>query len=382
MHRPSGSTIALLLVTAIAVYLCWLMIEPFVSVLLWAAVLAIISYPYFLKLRDRRLGKSVAAMVTTAVVVLVVILPLTLLALALVRQAVPAAETLESNIRHLLDHESKWFQFVDRYFDLDQLRDPEYIKDRMRGATSAIASRTLGIVGGALGVVWQIFFVLFTLYYLLRDADYVSNAVRGMLPLRHDEADEVFRRTHDVISASIYGVLVIAAVQGVLGGLAFLLLGIPSPLLWGMVMFLMSMIPMVGSFIVWAPAAVFLAVQGHWGKAIFLVVWGAGLIGTVDNILRPKLVGERARLHELTVFFSVLGGLHVFGVLGLVIGPVVVAVTLSLIDVMRRVNQRTTDTHPPTIVIETPAPPPQPVEVAVTVVEVPPGGDREKRHAP
>jgi len=364
MHRPSGSTVALLIVTGIAVYLCWLMIEPFVSVLLWAAVLAIISYPYFLRLQRRGLGKSIAAIVTTAVVVLVVILPLTLLALALVRQVGPAAEALQTNVRSLLNPDSRAFKFVDRYFDLDQLRDPAFIKERMRGATAAIASRTLGIVGGALGIVWQVFFVLFTLFYLLRDGDYVSNALRGMLPLRHEEADEVFRRTHDVISASIYGVLVIAAVQGVLGGFAFLILGIPSPLLWGMVMFLMSMIPMVGSFVVWAPAAVFLAAQGHWGKAIFLVVWGAGVIGSIDNFLRPKLVGERARLHELTVFFAVLGGLHVFGVLGLVIGPVVVAVTLSLVEVLRHVNQRPAEIAP------TAAPPPPPVEVAVTAVTV------------
>jgi predicted PurR-regulated permease PerM len=127
-------------------------------------------------------------------------------------------------------------------------------------------------------------------------------------------------------------------VQGTLGGLAFAALGLPSPVVWGVVMFFLSMIPMVGSAVIWAPTAIYLAMSGHWGKALALALWGALVIGTVDNFLRPKLVGERARLHELLIFFSVLGGLQIWGPLGLVLGPVMIAITLALFDIIRRLS--------------------------------------------
>jgi predicted PurR-regulated permease PerM len=159
------------------------------------------------------------------------------------------------------------------------------------------------------------------------------------MPLSDAKAREILDRTGEVIGASVYGVLVIAVVQGVLGGLAFWVLGLPSPLLWGVVMIFLSMIPMLGAFIVWVPAAIYLALTGHWLQAVILAVWGALVIGSIDNFLRPKLVGERTRLHELLIFFSVLGGLQVFGVIGIVLGPVIVAITLALLDVLRHADR-------------------------------------------
>jgi predicted PurR-regulated permease PerM len=122
-------------------------------------------------------------------------------------------------------------------------------------------------------------------------------------------------------------------------------LGLPSPLLWGVVMIFLSMIPMLGAFIVWVPAAIYLGLSGHWAKALMLTVWGALVIGSVDNFLRPKLVGERTRLHELLIFFSVLGGLQVFGVLGIVLGPVIVAITIALLDVLRQADSHGRNAH-------------------------------------
>ena len=161
-------------------------------------------------------------------------------------------------------------------------------------------------------------------------------------------------RTRDVISASVNGVLVIPAIQGALGALAFFALGVPSALVWGVVMTFLSLIPMAGAFIVWVPAALFLVATGHLTKAIILAAWGALVIGTVDNFLRPKLVGEKTKLHELFIFFSVIGGLKVFGVLGIVLGPVVLAVTLALLDVFRQVEQTEEETQrEPTLVEKT-----------------------------
>jgi predicted PurR-regulated permease PerM len=138
-----------------------------------------------------------------------------------------------------------------------------------------------------------------------------------------------------VINASVYGVVFIAMVQGVLGGLAFWVLGLPSPILWGVVMAFVCMIPVAGSFLVWLPASVFLGLTGHWTRATLLALWGLLVISTIDNFLRPKLIRGRTRLHELFVFFAVLGGLQVFGLLGIVLGPVVLAIALALLDIFR-----------------------------------------------
>ena len=354
MRRPLESWIALLIVTAVGLYVCWLMVAPFVTVLLWAVVLAILSYPYYVRFRDRGRHKpSTAALITTCMVVLVVIIPVSLVALGLVRQAAPAAAALQRSVGELLNPDSRLVASLERFIDVDQLRDPQYLGERLEGLTGVVASRTFGIVGGLVGAVIQMFFVLFTLYYLLKDADYIVPAVRGMVPLQDSEVDQVFARTHDVINASLYGVLVVAAIQGALGGIGFVIVGLPSPVLWGAVMFLLSTIPVAGAPVVWVPAAIYLAVTGHWWKALILTAWGTFVVGLIDNFLRPRLVGERARLHELLVFFAVLGGLHVFGVLGLVIGPVVVAVTLSLVDVIRGAHRHRTEA-PPVVVVPAP----------------------------
>jgi predicted PurR-regulated permease PerM len=336
--RLNTRWLSLVAATTIVLYLCWLMLQPFVDVLLWGAVLAFVAGPANRRLRGRGYSAEASAIVTTALVVLVVLLPLTLVTAAVVRQGAEAAQGLHAGVVKLLDPQSGLFQKIDRYFDLDPVRDPKVLASKLGAIGGAVASRSLGLIGGVVGGIVQVFFVLFTLYYLLRDSERIMPALRRSLPLSEEQAGTIFRRTGDVISASVNGVLLIAAAQGFLGFVAFLIVGLPSPLLWGVVMFLLSTIPMAGAAIVWAPAAVYLAVTGHWGRAIFLAAWGAIVIGLVDNLLRPKLVGQRAKLHELIIFFAVLGGLQVFGVLGLFVGPVVAAIGLALMDVFHQGN--------------------------------------------
>lgn len=354
MKRTIGNWIVLLAFTAVAVYLSWLIILPFVEVIIWATVLAVVSYPVYARWRRRKWGPSLAALFTTVFVVLVIVVPLALVGVMLARQVPPAIAGLQEAVPRLLDPDTRLYQFVDRYTDLDQFRDQQWLADRGRAVGAAVASRSVGLVGDLFGVVIKMFFVLFTLYYLLKDADRIVPAIRDALPLEPHQADAVFRNSREVISASLNGVLVISAIQGAIGGVAFWVLGLPSPLLWGVVMFLLSMIPMAGAAIVWVPAAIYLGVSGHWVKAVVLALIGGGVIGMIDNLLRPRLVGERTRLHELIVFFSVLGGLQVFGVLGLVVGPVIVSVTMSLVEVFRQIGQPvTTGGEPPAPVVVT-----------------------------
>lgn len=329
----------LLVVTAIALYLCWLMLKPFIGVLGWAAVLVIVFYPIHRRIAAKTRQPSLSAFLSCILVIVTILGPVALVTIAVLNELANALQNVNAMIAYVLNPNSpltgRLLQWLSRYVDISQVGSEQYLLDQLKNQTGMIAGQTLGFLGGMLGIIVQIFFVIFTMYYLFRDGDKVFDVIRNSLPLEDDQADAVMKRTRDVIGASVYGVFVIAMIQGTLGGLAFWVLGLPSPLVWGVVMTFLSMIPMVGAFIVWIPAAIYLAASGQWIKALFLVGWGSLVIGMIDNILRPKLVGGRTRLHELLIFFAVLGGLHVFGVLGLVLGPVVLAVALALVEVFR-----------------------------------------------
>ena len=329
----------LLLVTAILLYLCWRMIQPFLSVILWATVLVILFHPVHKRLKQRIKSPSLAALVSCVLVILIILVPVALITLAVINELANAVVTVQQGADYLLDPNSRItgpiLTFLGQYIDINQLRSEEFLVERIRGVSGQLASRTLGFIGGLVGAIVQTFFVIFTMYYFFRDGDNISRSVRDSLPLEREQADSIMIRTREVIDASVYGVITIAIIQGTLGGLAFWALGLRSAIIWAVVMTFLSMVPMLGAFIVWVPAAIYLALTGHWVKALILAAWGTLVIGMIDNFLRPKLVGSRTRLHELLIFFSVLGGLNVFGVLGVVLGPVVLAITLSLIDVYR-----------------------------------------------
>jgi predicted PurR-regulated permease PerM len=349
--------IGLLAATLVALYLCWTMLQPFIEVLLWAIVLVIVFYPVHKRICARVGSPGWSALLSCLLVIVTIVAPLTLITFAVVRELTHFAQNLQANAESLLDPNSPYvgraLGWLGQYVDVEHLRSQQFVAERLKGVSGAIAARTLGFVGGALGFVVEVFFVIFTMYYLFRDGDRLRAALHDFLPLEEGKAHEIVERTGEVISASVYGVLVIATIQGVMGGLAFWALGLPSPLLWGVVMIFLSMIPVAGSFVVWVPAAIYLAITGHWPKAVILAAWGMFAIGTVDNFLRPKLVGEKTRLHELLIFFSVLGGLQVFGILGLVLGPVIVAITIALLDVLRQADDSSQNTSgASTLVVE------------------------------
>lgn len=346
-RKNQARWIALMVATAIAIYLCWLMLQPLIAVLAWAAVLVILFYPIHKRLVARTKRPATSAAISSLLVILTILVPLVLIMLAVFNELSGVAQNLQAKVSGILDPNStvgRALGWLGQYVNLEQVRSPEYIKSHLDSVAGTIAKRTLDVVGGVVGAIIKIFFIIFTMYYLFRDGDRIVRALPDVLPLERKQSEEILARTTNVISASVYGVLVIAVIQGALGGLAFWALGLPSAIVWAFVMTLLSLIPMAGSFVVWVPAAIYLAATGDWGKAIFLTLWGALVIGTVDNFLRPKLVGERAKLHELFIFFSVLGGLQVFGVLGIVLGPVILAVTIALLDIFRQAERSTEQT--------------------------------------
>jgi predicted PurR-regulated permease PerM len=334
--------LALLALAVAALYVCWLMLLPFVNVLAWASVLAVLFYPIHQRLVALTNSPSLSALLSTMIVIAVIVVPLTLLTLVVAKEVGEVAKNAQEFFRSLLDPSSpvigRVMGWLGLRVDASHLDLQAYLLERLENISGAIAGRTLGLLGGVVGAIFQMFFTVFTMYYLFRDGNRIFNGMLEVVPLNAAETRQIFDRTREVIHASVYGVIVIAMIQGTLGGLAFAALGLPSAVVWGVAMFFLSMVPMVGSSVIWVPTAIYLAMSGHWGKALALALWGALVIGTVDNFLRPKLVGERAGLHELLIFFSVLGGIQIWGPLGLVLGPVIIAVTLALFDIFKRLG--------------------------------------------
>jgi predicted PurR-regulated permease PerM len=210
------------------------------------------------------------------------------------------------------------------------------INEEASRAFGAAAGGIRAFIGASIYTGLHLLLMLLVLFFLFRDHRPALHALRSLVPLSNKETDEVVKRVADTIHATIYGTLVMAVIQGTLGGLIFWFLGLPAPILWGAVMGLLAIVPYLGAFVIWAPAAAYLALQGDWGKATILTVWGAVVIALIDNILYPILVGGRLRMHTLPVFFAMFGGLYVFGSSGIVLGPVVLAITLALVDIWRR----------------------------------------------
>ena len=352
-QRAQGQWLLLLAAAGVAVFLTWRMLQPFLSVLIWAAVLALLFYPLHRRILARVRRPALAAALSILVVLATVILPLGLIGSAVAAELARFATQAQESAGPWLESQlaSGWLSdlrtWLAERFGIELDLSPAGVAELASNASQYLLRGTVSVVGGLLGAITKLVLVLFTLYYFFRDGERLVGRLPDALPLSRAEAEQVLRRTDDIIRASVNGTIVVAALQGLLGGLMFAALGLSAPLVWGVVMTLFSLVPLAGAFVVWGPAALFLAASGAWGKALVLAAFGAGVIGVVDNLLRPRLVGERARMHELTVFFTVLGGIQLFGMLGFLVGPVLFAVTVALLDIVRRSGAQAAGAAPP-----------------------------------
>lgn len=334
MKQLTPRWILLVTITALTLYLTWLIFAPFTNVLLWSIVLTTIASPINKALRDRLRRPALAAFLTLLMVVIVVIIPMFFVGFTMAGHFTQAVDSVQHGVNHFFNPESPHLKWLQRHnVNVQKLLDVDALAAQIRSLSGSIASQTFGLLAMGLLAVVQALLILFTTYYMLRDGGSLLISARALVPLSPANKDLMIQNIKNIIAASLKGTVLIAAIQGALGGIGFLVLGLPSAVLWGVVMFFMSLVPVVGSSLVWGPAAIYLLVNGSPIKAIILVTWGAGVIAMVDNVLRPVLVGSQTRMHELVVFFSILGGMQLFGPLGIVMGPIVVAVALGLLKI-------------------------------------------------
>jgi predicted PurR-regulated permease PerM len=298
----------------------------------FALALAVATQRPYRWLRRRIKGQTAGAAVAVLLVALLIIGPAAGLITYIVQMAAEHVDSIQSGggiemVRTKLESQPLIGPLV------RQMGERFRLEEQIGNLGRAMGNRAAGFLSGSVTVLTQFAITLFVLFFLYRDCGDAINALRKLLPLSEGETERMFERVASTIEATVNGSITVALVQAILAGTVYLILGVPGAVVWGAVTFLTALVPVLGTFIVWAPIAGYLALTGSLGKALFLVGWGGIVVGSVDNVLYPYLVGDKLRLHTVPTFFSILGGLSLFGVAGLILGPMALAIALALMDV-------------------------------------------------
>jgi predicted PurR-regulated permease PerM len=335
------SRVFTLAVAAILGFALLLIFRPFALPMTWAAFLAFLLFPLNLRWRRRLKSKSLSAGVLTVLAPIVILLPLSALSVefvsqisALLRQLQQSAT--EMDIKSFSDlQQFPWIARINTWLQAHAYISAEQVQSWLVSGTREVMQRAASWGGslflGALGSLLAFAIMLFLLFFFLRDGDIMIARARRLIPLAEDRKDKLFSQLGAVTRAIVFGTTVTALLQGLLLGIGFAFAGLPSPVVFGVLAALLSLLPVGGAAFVWIPAVIWLFFDKHWGAGIFILIWGC-LLGGLDNVLRPILISGRARISALAVFVGVLGGIPAFGAIGVIAGPVVLSLVLALIE--------------------------------------------------
>jgi predicted PurR-regulated permease PerM len=331
----------LLLIIAISLAFAWIL-WPFYGAVLCGTVLAIVFAPLYRRLSRSTRRRNLAALATVAIIVVIVILPSTLITASLVQEASGVYGKFQSgelnlagNFQQVVDALPTWATSLLDRFGLTNLAE---VQERLSAAlvkgSQFLAAQALNIGQITLELIVRLFVMLYLLFFLLRDGDHLFRIIKDAVPLRPEQQRAVFSKFANVIRATVKGTIVVAVLQGALGGLIFWFLGIRAALLWAVVMAFLSLLPAVGAALVWLPVAIYFLATGAVWQGLVLIAYGGLVIGLVDNLLRPILVGSDTKVPDYVVLISTLGGIEVFGMNGIVLGPLIAAMFLVVWDIL------------------------------------------------
>jgi predicted PurR-regulated permease PerM len=324
-------------------YGAFLILTPFLTAITWAVILAILVYPLYAWLLQRLRGRTnIAAITVIVVITLLVIAP----GIELVRFLADEAVSLVQSVRSLLDEEGKqdllakpWVQQILSWWNMVSLglvdfkiNWKELLVQGAQSSSTFLVTQVKGIAQNVLAFTINFIVALFALFFFLRDgADYL-NRLQRLLPMDREHQERLLSNIVDAVTAVVHGSLVVAMVQGLLAGLAYWVLGVPFAALWGVATAFAALLPIGGSTLVTVPATIYLFLQGENIRGVILLVWSLGIVGGVDNVLKPLLIGNRLGVPVLFLFFGILGGLALFGPVGLILGPALFALLRALLD--------------------------------------------------
>lgn len=326
------------LTVLVTLALAWILL-PFYGAIMWGVIIALLFVPLYRRMLPRlRRRRTLAALLTLLLVLVMVILPLVLITATLAREAAHFYAQLQSGdvnpglyFRGLFDALPTWVTaWLDRFglFDFEDLQGR--LSEMLAKGSQFIATEALNIGKNTFDFVAGIFITLYLAFFLIRDGDEISRSLQRAIPLAPSHKRELLQKFATVIRATVKGNLLVALIQGSLGGLAFWFLGVKGALLWAVVMAFLSLLPAIGAGLVWVPVAVYFLVNGAIWQGAALIAYGVLVIGMVDNLLRPILIGKDTRMPDYLVLITTLGGMTVFGINGFVLGPTIAAMFIAV----------------------------------------------------
>lgn len=345
LFEGGSNRLVLLVFLAIALYACYYLIEPFLEPIVLAILIGMLAFPAHSRLESRLGGRqNTASVISCLVLCLVFFIPFWLLLAAVLQQGIHYSVLVREwatpeNVQEVLSH--PWMVRVKTWLEgvlpagaleADSIRSQALSLGKTIGLRFADVSTAL--LGSVTNFMVSFAFLLFVLFFVLRDHNRMIDFIRHALPLSRSQEDELFKEVKEVSKSALLGSLLTALTQGIVGGFGLWLAGFPG-VFWGAVMAFASLIPMVGTALIWVPAAIYLAMTGQFGWAIFMVCWGVVVVGSIDNFLRPMFM-QGASLNTVVIFFALLGGLKVFGLMGLIYGPLVFSIALVLFKLYER----------------------------------------------
>ena len=334
IRLPTQSQVFFFIVLALMLFLTWVVFRGFIIYMVAGGFVAILALPID-RMWEKILPNRLAAIATILTLVLLLTIPLAVLGFSLYKDANKLGEALTEG--RLREYSTEAVDLLVRYGAIDE-RDRNatievYVDQAQEWAQQALRQLTDRLVEG-LGRFFIAFTViLFVVYYVLTDGARLTAYLRRATPLPPKQVDYLLAEAHRGLKAVFIGQILTSIIQGAVGGIGFLIAGVPGVILWSAVMAILSLLPVVGAFLVWVPAAIILLLQGHLWQGIFLLAWGILVVSQVDNFVRPKLIGDRSGIHPLFVLVGVLGGVAAFGFIGLFLGPLLVGVTVSVLKV-------------------------------------------------
>ena len=317
--------------TFLFLYLSFRLIETFVPAIAFAIALAVATQGPYNWLRARAKSDTSAALLAVLLITLLILGPAAFLGTYIVQKGIENVNELRSGAW------TGWHAAVERQPILGPMliwsEQNLDLAAQLQSVGEALASQATGFLRGSVTVITQLVITLFVLFFLFRDRKIALNSLCHLVPLSQTEANHLFTRLSSTIRATVNGSLTVAFVQSLLAGIMYAALGVPGAVLWGAVTFIAALVPVFGTVLIWGPVALYLLLTGSWIKAMFLVGWGMLAVGMIDNLLYPFLVGDKLRLHTVPTFFSILGGITLFGPVGLILGPLILAITIALLDI-------------------------------------------------
>lgn len=328
-------------VIALLLYFTYLVFEPFLVPLCWAAVLVVVFDPLNRRL-EQQWGNTRASAACTILVTLMLIVPSIGVGMAFIHQGLQAASAVQNQLNNggLSRIDNAWTSIA-AHLPGQTPESLAQLLHRAIEATATFLASKIGVVLRNLAIfVFDLVVTIIAMFYFFRDSEEIMTRLRQVLPFDRESREEIVGKSRDLIFASVTMTLAAAVIHGLAGGFGFAIVGITAPVFWGVAIAFFSLLPVVGDLVIWIPAMIDLIVTGHWGKAVLLAVILTIVAGIVDNVMRPWFLSGRARMNGLVVFIAVIGGISVFGLLGIVLGPIIVAAFASLLDLYAKTGRR------------------------------------------